>query len=179
MFHKEDTDYKQKKKAVLLTMQYAEKIKRYTSFGFTIESMNKIDSEGKKYCKRCNRILEKLHFTSALDCFSCKFCQKLFTYKLSFDWFSRVIQEQLGLCSICSTQLNDNMCIDHNHACCQEEYSCGNCIRGLLCNRCNIAVGVHENSERLLQSYKYLIQYKSFDKAKSEKLSDELEKLLR
>jgi hypothetical protein len=28
-------------------------------------------------------------------------------------------------------------CVDHDHTCCPGEYTCGKCVRGLLCDDCN------------------------------------------
>lgn len=42
--------------------------------------------------------------------------------------------------------------IDHDHACCTGQHSCGRCIRGLLHGRCNLVVGQVEEAIRLAGS---------------------------
>jgi hypothetical protein len=36
---------------------------------------------------------------------------------------------------------SDDYAVDHDHRCCPGNYSCGNCIRGVLCRGCNTALG--------------------------------------
>lgn len=38
----------------------------------------------------------------------------------------------------------DGPVIDHAHTCCEGRRSCGSCIRGMLCNGCNMALGAVE-----------------------------------
>lgn len=40
--------------------------------------------------------------------------------------------------------------IDHDHACCPGIYSCGNCVRGILCLGCNSAIGIIKDDVRIL-----------------------------
>jgi hypothetical protein len=42
-------------------------------------------------------------------------------------------------CDICGRD-DAPMHFDHDHECCPGNYSCGRCLRGVLCNRCNHAV---------------------------------------
>lgn len=47
--------------------------------------------------------------------------------------------------------------IDHDHRCCEGSRSCGECVRGLLCVRCNVALGMSDDSPaRLLALVSYL-----------------------
>lgn len=52
-------------------------------------------------------------------------------------------------CGCCGRQLHRKTrsgqpVIDHDHVCCQGQRSCGRCIRGVLCGRCNTDLGVIE-----------------------------------
>lgn len=44
-----------------------------------------------------------------------------------------------GGCEVCGTL--EQLTIDHDHECCPTKETCGNCIRGVLCNRHNLAEG--------------------------------------
>lgn len=47
--------------------------------------------------------------------------------------------------------------IDHDHACCDGYKSCGECIRGLLCSRCNLMLGyARDNADVLVGAINYL-----------------------
>lgn len=47
-----------------------------------------------------------------------------------------------------------NSAIDHNHACCpSRRHACGHCVRGLLCNRCNLLLGMVESEPHLIPEY--------------------------
>lgn len=32
--------------------------------------------------------------------------------------------------------------VDHDHSCCPGRFSCGKCIRGILCGKCNMGIGL-------------------------------------
>lgn len=49
-----------------------------------------------------------------------------------------------GPCGICGQRVA-RMHLDHDHSCCpQSARTCGNCIRGVLCHRCNLGLGYYE-----------------------------------
>ncbi len=69
-------------------------------------------------------------------------------YGINWPQYQRMLDDQDGLCAIC--RRNNATCVDHDHACCDSELTCGQCVRGLLCNRCNVVVGLIEHGSVLL-----------------------------
>lgn len=63
-------------------------------------------------------------------------------------------------CYVCGSM--ENLCVDHDHSCCPARAengsaldTCGNCVRGILCKRCNMVEGMFkkdpENIENLIK----------------------------
>lgn len=51
-------------------------------------------------------------------------------------------------------------CVDHDHSCCPGTKTCGNCVRGVLCPGCNLALGhVADDIERLQGLIEYLTRW--------------------
>ncbi len=64
---------------------------------------------------------------------------------------------QRGLCAICQRFKANS--VDHDHACCDGPYSCGKCVRGLLCRTCNTILGRwRDDQETFLRAAEYLAQ---------------------
>ena len=52
------------------------------------------------------------------------------------------------VCGICGTS-DGRMVVDHDHECCPGHYGCRSCIRGTLCNDCNLSVRGFDRAKRL------------------------------
>ena len=68
-------------------------------------------------------------------------------YELAHAW---LMQGDQLRCEMCQRRLSRKSqiatpCIDHNHKCCSSDRSCGHCIRGILCVRCNTHLGAFES----------------------------------
>lgn len=68
-------------------------------------------------------------------------------FNLSIEQYDAMLAEQGGVCAICKqpeTRLHRGrgrlvaLSVDHDHRCCPGKTSCGRCVRGLLCDRCNV-----------------------------------------
>lgn len=71
-------------------------------------------------------------------------------YKLTPEDLSAMYLEQDGKCKICNR--NKKLVVDHDHACCPGKISCGDCVRSLLCFRCNSLLGLAQDNKSLLES---------------------------
>lgn len=84
---------------------------------------------------------------------------RLRKYSLTVEKFERLLREQSFSCVICQSEFSESNKphVDHDHKCCKGQKSCGTCVRGLLCNACNIALGkLKDNAESLRRAIDYV-----------------------
>lgn len=71
-----------------------------------------------------------------------------YRYNLTEKRYYEFFEAQGGVCALCGRPERMTrrgkvirLSIDHDHLCCPGNKSCGKCVRGLLCNRCNKHLG--------------------------------------
>ena len=129
----------------------------------------------KKRCKPCQNIIEQKRRHKRLatepghaavlrkraNKWSAKNRKKLQGYKLKYKFGitasqrNKMIHEQNGLCAICDEDLSTSfrVSVDHNH-------KTGK-VRGILCNNCNLGLGIFRDSIELIQKAQtYLEKHK-------------------
>jgi hypothetical protein len=64
-------------------------------------------------------------------------------YGITVEQRQELLDDQAGACLICREPESERvrLQVDHDHACCPGTVTCGKCIRGLICPRCNRALG--------------------------------------
>lgn len=138
---------------------------------FSIHSGNK---KPMAKCKTCRNVIYKVakkcwfaynrraHGTMKEDTKT----QKLWTHhRMTKEMYEQMVESQNDRCAICGTDEIDcnrsQWCVDHDHSCCPTAKSCYKCRRGLLCNRCNRALGLFKDDPEVLHNaYAYLVKYK-------------------
>ena len=127
--------------------------KRRRAAGATIRPAT-WDSEGNRYCPGGGHYVDPQSFRHGY-CDACRPVvarrRKLWgSYRLTQEDYDRLLEEQSGLCAICLE--TGPLQVDHDHSCCPGEKSCGDCVRGLLCRRCNYTIlGAAKDNAELLQ----------------------------
>lgn len=75
-------------------------------------------------------------------------------HHITKEQFDKLLSIYDGKCHSCKDR--KAVSIDHDHSCCSSRWSCGNCIRGILCNQCNTALGLLNDD---VKKIKNLIKY--------------------
>lgn len=87
-----------------------------------------------------------------------------YRYGIDLAAYNALLEAQGGVCAACGEPERRvrngqlvKLGVDHDHACCPGRKACGNCVRGLLCCRCNSALGlVGDDSDLLAKLADYL-----------------------
>ena len=111
--------------------------------------------EGQRWCKDCqewrpsNEFYQRKNKTGDRVPYGyCRTHTKLRTrawrYQVAPEVIVLLLKQQQGCCAVCGSNdpgLDRDWHIDHDHSCCGAGRSCGDCIRGLLCHKCNLMIG--------------------------------------
>lgn len=75
-------------------------------------------------------------------------------YNITLEVYNKMLCEQSGVCAICHETCSSGkqLAVDHCHD--TEK------IRGLLCTRCNTAIGLLRNEDIMIEAIEYLRRYK-------------------
>lgn len=85
--------------------------------------------------------------------------RNIIKHGLTLEQYDALLLAQNGCCAICKQKpQNKSFHIDHDHTCCNGQFSCGKCVRGLLCGNCNHGLGMFKDEpSNVLTAYNYLI----------------------
>lgn len=129
-----------------------------------------LNEHGEKQCSRCEYWLPLEEFNARRDSGKlaekygrshCKRCNILRRMSITARDYDALLEKQGGGCAICGRTENSTpgreFAVDHDHACCPSGKSCGKCIRGILCDDCNVLLGrAHDDANTLLNAISYL-----------------------
>lgn len=102
-----------------------------------------------KRCKPCKQRQNSASYQRNKEAVKLRGIKK--KYGLSKEQYYKLLENG---CEVCEAV--DNLVVDHDHSCCPTGLTCGNCIRGCLCKRCNIAEGLFKNDPN---NIKNLLKY--------------------
>lgn len=75
-------------------------------------------------------------------------------YKLTLEQYEELSKDG---CAVCGTF--EKLCVDHDHNCCPGKYTCGQCVRGVLCSKHNKGEGAFETIDEIVSLLAYRIKF--------------------
>jgi len=130
---------------ICITCKRSKPLNKFNSYKIQFKGVEGISQD----CSQC-----------ALDKYSIKTkpkpkkSKKKYNKLVTTEEYDRLYNKQDGRCKICSIhQFNHDkpLCVDHDHKTGE--------IRGLLCNQCNLGLGLFkDNPDSLLNAIKYLLK---------------------
>lgn len=118
------------------------------------------------FCQRANHSAQyrklranPVQFASAMQ------KQKAGKFGLSIDAYYQLVMASGGICAICHRPENTtdgngklrSLALDHDRKCCPGNRACGKCLRGMICRKCNVAIGLLDDSpSRMVMAILYL-----------------------
>jgi hypothetical protein len=122
---------------------------KITGEAYIEENKDAVDTYHRKYFKDNKDRLREAH----LKC----------NYGITLEDFNKILEKQNNCCLICGinqSELKVKLNVDHDHSCCPGNKSCGKCVRGLLCNHCNLTLGMARDNPKILRKLaEYLEQF--------------------
>jgi hypothetical protein len=86
------------------------------------------------------------------------------TFKMTPQQYEELLAAQGGGCATCGStspgRAKKHFTVDHDHSCCPGFRSCGKCVRGLLCQDCNTAIGLFKESPEVMMAAAAFISQK-------------------
>lgn len=119
---------------------------------------NRNRSDGyQNYCKDCQRAYARAHQAGPYRERSLKLQKERMQsgrhyankFGISLERYWELINTGCAICGATSSG-RKRLSIDHDHACCDRDGSCGNCVRGALCRTCNAALGFLRDDPALI-----------------------------
>jgi len=96
--------------------------------------------------------------------------QLLKNYKMTSETYDRILASQNNKCAICDVDQSEftrALSVDHDHNCCESKPTCGNRNRGLLCRKCNQAIGLLGDNPDIAQKAALYLWYSEQDEVAS------------
>lgn len=111
------------------------------------------ESQRKKYQKNKHIICikEKEYRIRNKEYIAFRSIEKL--YGINKEEYNNIFEKQNGCCKICGvhqSELKKALCVDHDHN--------TNIIRGLLCNKCNIVLGLMKDDTLIFKNMIYYLE---------------------
>lgn len=121
------------------------------------------DEGGNKRCRRCDLWLPAVEYSTnkarpdGLTAY-CRRCERdkalIHNYGITLAQYEATLAAQGGGCAICGGATKDGRrhFVDHDHACCPGQRTCGRCVRGILCGDCNLGIGYFDDDIKRMQT---------------------------